>query len=63
MTDETEIRVSGLTETAKERIIKVVEEEQGTLLHCGNPTTSLEELFLRIIEESEARPGCVTLKK
>ncbi|HBT76259.1 MAG TPA: multidrug ABC transporter ATP-binding protein [Planctomycetaceae bacterium] len=57
VTDETEIRVSGLTETAKERIIKVVEEEQGTLLHCGNPTTSLEELFLRIIEESEARPG------
>ena len=55
--DETEIRASGLSEAAKERIKAVIAEEHGNLLFCGNPTTSLENLFLDIIEESEARPG------
>ena len=55
--NETEIRASGLSEAAKERIKAVIAEEHGNLLFCGNPTTSLENLFLDIIEESEARPG------
>ena len=55
--DETEIRASGLSEAAKERIKAVIAEEHSNLLFCGNPTTSLENLFLDIIEESEARPG------
>ena len=29
----------------------------GTLEHMDNPRTSLEDLFLRIVRESEARPG------
>ena len=55
--DETEIRAKGLSDTAKEKIKAIVAEEEGELLFCGNPTTSLENLFLDIIQESEARPG------
>ena len=29
----------------------------GTVLSVGNPTTTLEELFVKIIEQSEAHPG------
>jgi len=58
VSDQTEIRVSGLSEEAKSRITKIIEEDESAkLVSIGNPTTTLEELFLRIIEESEARPG------
>ena len=57
VSDETEIRVSGLSESAKEKIKAVIAEENAELLFCGSPTTSLEKLFLDIIQESEARPG------
>jgi ABC-2 type transport system ATP-binding protein len=58
VTDQTEFRVSGLSEDSKSRILKVIEEDQGAkLIYSGNPSTTLEDLFLRIIEESEARPG------
>ena len=57
VTNETEIRTSNLSEDAREKIKKIVEEDNAKLLYCGNPTTTLEDLFLRIIEESEARPG------
>ena len=57
VSDETEIRVSGLSESAKEKIKAVIAEEKAELLFCGSPTTSLEKLFLDIIQESEARPG------
>lgn len=55
--DQTEIRVDGLSDDAKRKIEKIVEEDKAKLVFCGNPTTSLEELFHSIIEESEARPG------
>ncbi len=54
---ETEIRASGLSENALNKIKGIIEEDKSELLYCGNPATSLEDLFLRIIEESEARPG------
>jgi len=58
VSDQTEFRASGLSEDAKNRIAKMIEEEPGAkLLYSGNPSTTLEDLFLRIIEESEARPG------
>ena len=57
VSDQTEFRVSGLSEDAKNRITKIIEEDEGAkLISCGNPSTTLEDLFLRIIEESEARP-------
>lgn len=55
--DVTEIRASGLTPSAQEEIKKVIAKHGGELRFLGNPTTTLEELFLRIIAESEARPG------
>jgi ABC-2 type transport system ATP-binding protein len=58
VTDQTEFRASGLSEETKSRILKAIEEDKNAkLLYSGNPSTTLEDLFLRIIEESEARPG------
>ncbi|MEX0714773.1 MAG: ABC transporter ATP-binding protein [Pirellulales bacterium] len=54
---ETQIRASGLSEAAKEEIRSVIERHQGKLLTMDNPTTTLEELFLNIVQDSEARPG------
>ncbi len=56
--EQTEIRVSNLSEEAKKKIEKVIEDDSSAKLEfCGNPTTSLEKLFNEIISESEARPG------
>ena len=52
-----EIRVAGLSDDAKRKIEKIIEEDKSKLIFCGNPTTSLEDLFHDIIAESEARPG------
>lgn len=54
---ETEIRAEGLSEEAKEKIRKIIAEDNSQLLYCDHPTSSLEDLFLNIISESEARPG------
>ena len=55
--DLTEIRTSGLEPMAQEEFRQVIERHHGDVLHIGNPTTTLEELFLKIIRESEAHPG------
>ena len=55
--DVTEIRTSGLSEAAQAEIKQVVERHGAQVQSMGNPTTTLEELFLHIIRESEAHPG------
>jgi ABC-2 type transport system ATP-binding protein len=55
--DVTDIQAAGLSEEAKEEIRQVIARHNGQLVSLGNPTTSLEDLFLRIIRESEAHPG------
>lgn len=55
--DLTEIRASGLSEAAKEEIKSVIARHAGQLVSMDNPTTTLEELFLSIVQDSEARPG------
>lgn len=55
--DETEIRARGLSESAQSEIRAVIERHQGTVLAMDNPTTTLEDLFLAIVRDSEARPG------
>jgi ABC-2 type transport system ATP-binding protein len=55
--DVTQIRASGLTEDCKSEIRAVVERHHGQLLGMENPTSTLEELFLSIVRDSEARPG------
>ncbi len=55
--DVTQIRAEGLSDEAKEEIRKVIESHGANVLGIENPTTTLEELFLNIVRESEARPG------
>jgi ABC-2 type transport system ATP-binding protein len=55
--DVTEIRASGLSDAAKEEIKAVIARNHGNLMSMDNPTSTLEELFLSIVQDSEARPG------
>jgi len=55
--DVTEVRATGLSEAAQEEIREVIKRHNGDVQFLGNPTTPLEDLFLNIIAESEARPG------
>jgi ABC-2 type transport system ATP-binding protein len=55
--DETDIRATGLSPAAVEEVQQVIVKHGGTVKFVGNPTTTLEDLFLHIIAQSEARPG------
>lgn len=55
--DVTQLRASGLSPTAEADLKAVVEKHGGELLAIDNPRTTLEELFLNIVQESESRPG------
>ena len=55
--DVTEIRAAGLSDAAKEEIKSVIARHSGQLVSMDNPTSTLEELFLSIVQDSEARPG------
>ena len=55
--DVTEIRAKKLTDAAKAEITAVIARHQGELVSMDNPTSTLEELFLKIVRDSEARPG------
>ncbi|MGL4943536.1 MAG: ABC transporter ATP-binding protein [Thermoguttaceae bacterium] len=57
ISDEVEFRVKGLSSEARKRVEETIVAAGGEMVYAGHPTTSLEQLFLRIIEESEARPG------
>lgn len=55
--DVTQFRTSQLSPEAEEEIKAILEKHGAQLLELGSPTTTLEELFLRIVQESEERPG------
>jgi ABC-2 type transport system ATP-binding protein len=55
--DVTEIRAVGLSALAQQEVRQVIENNNGHVLNMGNPTTTLEDLFLKIIRESEEHPG------
>ncbi len=55
--DETEIRAKGLSAEAQAEIRAVIERHHGEVMAMDNPTTTLEDLFLAIVRDSEARPG------
>src|SRR5215471_7691040 len=57
MRDITQIRASGLSDQCKDEIRSVIQRHNGKLMGMENPTTTLEELFLSIVRDSEARPG------
>jgi ABC-2 type transport system ATP-binding protein len=54
-----ELRARGLkvSDDLKRDLNTVLEKYGGSLEFFGHPTTTLEELFLRIVEESKAHPG------
>ncbi len=55
--DATQINAKGLTAACQDEIREVILRHQGQLMSIENPTTTLEELFLSIVRDSEARPG------
>jgi ABC-2 type transport system ATP-binding protein len=55
--DVTEVHAEGLSEAAKAEIVEVIKRHGGHLKSIDNPTTTMEDLFLNIVRESEARPG------
>ena len=54
-----EVRARNVRETPelKADLAALLRKHGGELETVGHPTTTLEELFLRIVEESKARPG------
>jgi ABC-2 type transport system ATP-binding protein len=55
--DVTQIHAKQLSEACKEEIRQVIAKHGGQVVTMDNPTTRLEDLFLRIVRDSEARPG------
>lgn len=55
--DVTQMRATGLTDEAQEEILAVVEKHGGKVIGMENPLSTLEELFLKIVADSEAHPG------
>lgn len=55
--DVTQIRAKGLNDECKQEIQETIARHHGELLGMENPTTTLEDIFLRIVRDSEARPG------
>ena len=46
-----------LTDALKSELAAVIERHGGKLEAFGHPTTTLEDLFKKVVEESKARPG------
>jgi ABC-2 type transport system ATP-binding protein len=59
VSDHLELRAKGVQPTPELRrdLEEVLRKHGGQLETIGHPTTTLEELFLRIVEESKAHPG------
>ncbi|HZL87782.1 MAG TPA: ABC transporter ATP-binding protein [Pirellulaceae bacterium] len=55
--DVTQFRAQGLSKAAEDEIREVIARHGGQVVGMDHPTLSLEELFLNIVKESEARPG------
>lgn len=55
--DVTQFKAKGLSPEAQEEIRAVIQRHGAELVEMDNPTTTLEELFLSIVRDSEARPG------
>jgi ABC-2 type transport system ATP-binding protein len=53
----TQIRATGLSTQGQAEVRRVIEEHGGQVQSIENPRTTLEELFLGIVRESEAHPG------
>jgi ABC-2 type transport system ATP-binding protein len=54
-----EVRATNLrlTDALRQELASVIERHGGKLETFGHPTTTLEDLFKKVVEESRARPG------
>ena len=57
VTDITQIRTSGLPPVAHEEIRAIIQRHGGHDIEIGSPTTTVEDLFLEVVRDTEARPG------
>jgi ABC-2 type transport system ATP-binding protein len=57
VTNQQQIRVEGLTKDAQAKISEILAQSGGKMLDVSSPKNTLENLFLDIIRESQARPG------
>ena len=57
VSDETQVIAKGLTPEAYDDIRAAVAKHGGEVLNIDNPKSTLEDLFLDIVRESQARPG------
>jgi ABC-2 type transport system ATP-binding protein len=55
--DVTQIKARDLPESAINEIREVIARHGADLVAVDHPTTTLEELFLRIVRESDLHPG------
>ena len=55
--DVTQLRAKNLSVDCQNELRSVIARHNGELMSLDNPTTTLEELFLEIVRDSEARPG------
>ena len=55
--DVTEVHARNLSEAAKTEIAAVIKRHGGIVDSIDNPTMTMEELFLDIVQKSDARPG------
>ena len=60
--DVTQVQARGLSSEAEDEIREVINKHGGELMSIEHPTSTLEELFLRIVRDSEARPGRRTVE-
>jgi ABC-2 type transport system ATP-binding protein len=55
--EQSQFTVAGLSEQAKAEIRQVIARHSAELISEGHPSTTLEDLFLKVVRESEAHPG------
>ena len=60
--DVTQVQARGLSAQAEDEIREVISRHGGKLMEMDHPTSTLEELFLRIVRDSEERPGRRTVE-
>ena len=57
VTDVTQIRARHLSPAARDEVRAVLARHGAADVEVGNPTTTLEDLFLEVVRDTEARPG------
>jgi len=57
VTDVTQIRTTGLSIAAHDEIRELLKRHGGEDIEIGNPKTTLEDLFLEVVRDTQARPG------